>query len=360
MEVDFDDQIFALQRHGGISRYFVELLRQFDADPSCGVTTSLPFRWTVNDHLLEVADGRVRRPPLPGAWSRPRVVRQMNRLRATRRACPSDLVHHTYYLEKGLHTGHGKRVVTVYDMIPELLPDEFPHGSPHAAKAEYLAAADGIACISETTRRDLERMTDVGDTPVVVTPLAVGTSFYAARSSPSGEAYLLFVGVRPGYKNFDVVLRAMARSSRLPPLLCVGGGPLTQAERARVDELGLSGRVRQEAVRDAALPSVYAGACCFVFPSRYEGFGLPVLEAMAAGCPVVVAETDCFAEVAGDSAASFPADDDEALAAVLERLVTDRAWADLWRDRGRARAPMFSWRDTAERTASLYATVLGR
>lgn len=360
MRVAFDDQIFAIQRRGGISRYFTEMIRQFRANPGLGIEPVLPFRFAVNEHLLELGHTGVHRSPLPRWLDRPRAVHALNAARLT---TPSaEILHHTYYTPAALTSNAKVRVCTVYDMIPELFPEQFPHGNPHQAKREVVAACDAVICISETTRRDLVRFYGEFDKPVVVTHLAVGREFFDAAPRVDIEnKYFLFVGQRAGYKNFSVVLDAFADVARRIPsfeLLCVGGGPFTAAEVARTEELGLVGRVRQRQVPDGELPGVYASAVCFVFPSKYEGFGLPVLEAMAAGCPVVVAETACLLEVAEDAAASFDPENSSDLAGILTRAAADPDWSANWRGRGRVRAADFSWAHTAQQTAALYRRVI--
>ena len=126
MRVYIDDQIFGLQSRGGISRYFVELMRAFRQDPRLGVDVTTPPLWTINQHLLEAGSGRSL-PNLLG--SRRKVLRALNRVGAPRRA---EVVHHTYYDRSYLGRGGPRalRVVTVYDIIPELLPETFPAVSP--------------------------------------------------------------------------------------------------------------------------------------------------------------------------------------------------------------------------------------
>jgi glycosyltransferase involved in cell wall biosynthesis len=361
LRVHIDEQIFAAQRRGGISRYFTELIREFRADPGLGVEPVLPFRYVVNEHLQELANPGVRPSPLPDVLNRPRVLRALNA--ATRRRSPGDisLVHHTYYFPAELETGAGARVCTVYDMIPELFPEHFSGGNPHQAKRDFVDACDAVLCISETTRADLLRVYGALDKPVVVTHLGVGGEFFTVDADPDPDAaYILFVGQRGAYKNFAVLLESFAAVAARQPsldLLCVGGGDFSPAEKSRMAELDLAGRVRHRHVPDAELPGVYARATCFVFPSRYEGFGLPVLEAMAAGCPVVVADTPCLLEVAGTAAAYFPPDDVAALADLLERAAGDPGGGARWRERGRLRAADFSWSRTARQTAEVYRQV---
>ncbi|HEX3794072.1 MAG TPA: glycosyltransferase family 1 protein [Acidimicrobiales bacterium] len=360
MKITFDDQIFTFQRRGGVSRYFVELLRQFQQDPALDVEAITPFRYVLNDHLLAFGPERFRRAPLPAAAQRARVLRPLNRMTA-RRSAPPALLHHTYSLHGALAAPARTRVCTVYDMTPELFPEHFPFGNPHQAKREFVEACDAVLCISQTTKDDLIKIYGDLDKPVVVTPLGVGDEFFV--DPPELEAtpdYVLYVGHRVGYKNFDVVLRAFALLKAERPglsLVCVGA-PFTESETARLAELGLTDQVRQREAGDDELPALFARALCFVFPSRYEGFGLPIVEAFAAGCPVLLADMPCSVEVGGEAAQFFAPDDHDRLAALIEEMVATPQSRKPWVDAGRVRARQFTWRRTAELTRDLYAELL--
>src|SRR5680860_273187 len=190
-------------------------------------------------------------------------------------------------------------------MIPELYPELFPKGNPHLDKELFIRSADLIICISETTRRDLFRIYGGLGQPVVVIPHGVGERFRgeADRLPSLPDRYVLFVGNRGAYKDFPVLARAFARTrrDRSEWLVVVGGGEFTASEAADLQTLGILERVRHVALADAELPGAYGHALCFVSPSRYEGFGLTTLEAMASGCPTLLASTPAHREVGGDS-----------------------------------------------------------
>jgi glycosyltransferase involved in cell wall biosynthesis len=288
-----------------------------------------------------------------------------NRLLVARQP-QADVLHHTWYDVARLHHRRPKaRVCTIYDMIPELLPERFGSGNPHEGKTAYIKACDGILCISETTQRDLQRLNPGIDVPVAVVPLATGEAFH--RPGPPTlqlpDEFILFVGVRSGYKNFSLVAAAMALlAPQLPDLhlVCVGGGAFTDVEAAQFEATGLAGRVSQRTMADEQLASTYAAARAFVFASRYEGFGLPLLEAFASGCPTVIASTPCLLEVSGGAADVVDPDKPAALAETLARLTRDEARREKLTVAGRARVGDFSWRRTAQATADLYREVLRR
>jgi len=363
LQVTYDDRLFTFQRRGGPSRYFAELITTFRAAPELGIEALTPFKYIETEHLLR-ADARYRRLPMPESHYRMQAARVVNRLRQGPRVKEAQILHHTQYSSSGLHMPAAVRVCTVYDMIPELFPEIFEGRGPipHREKSRYVEACDAIACISESTKADvLAHYGDI-DKPVVVTPLGVGEDFFTATPDPGSPGdYVLFVGTRDFYKNFDVLLRALARVAEdgaAPGLVCVGP-PLNQAEQERISELGLTGRISQRAASDADLPGIYAAAICLVFPSRYEGFGLPTVEAFAARCPVVLANMACAVEVGGEAAQYFEPDDDESLATIIARFAADPASRQPWIEAGQSRAQDFTWRRTAETTAALYKSLGG-
>ena len=358
LRVCYDDQIFILQERGGVSRYFVELLNAF-MDPTYGVSGSTDASWTLNMHLLE--SGRGRRLPGP-VGRRNDILRFANRVRHPRP--PSyDAVHHTFYDRRYLRPS-AFRVVTIYDMIPEIYPELFPGGNPHLNKREFVQSADLVICISEATRHDLFEVYGDVKVPVLVIPLGVDSSFglQAQRLPMVHGPYVLFVGNRFAYKDFWVLAEAFA-AAELPPevsLLAVGGGPIQQDELARLRRLALHKRVMHLSLDDIGLASAYAHALTFVFPSRHEGFGLPTLEAMASGCPTVLSSQSSHPEVGGDAARYFTAGDVDELGRLLEELTANESLrAELGR-RGLARAATFSWDETARRTAKAYRDHLPR
>lgn len=364
LQVTYDDRLFTFQRRGGPARYFAELVTAYRANPELGIEAITPFTFIETEYLLR-ADARYRRQPFAESRYSAHAARVLNRLLQGPRVRKAEILHHTQYSSSGLRVPATARVCTVYDMIPELFPEIFEGRGPvpHRNKAAYVEACDAIACISESTKVDVLAHYGDLDKPVIVTPLGVDELFFAATPEPTvAPGFVLYVGTRHSYKNFDVLLRALARLNEdgvAPRLLCVGGPPLSEAEVQRIAELGLAESVSQRSASDAELPGLYAAATCLVFPSRYEGFGLPTVEAFAAGCPVVLATMACAEEVGGDAAQYFDPDDDEQLATIIARFAGDPGSREPWIEAGRKRAREFTWQRTAETTAALYRTVAG-
>ena len=369
MRVLFDDHIFSIQSHGGVSRCFAEVIAGLQARP--GVQVVLPFRRVINAHLLDQPDLDVRgflgERHFPGKRT---LLRRHNRSlvhRALRRGA-FDVFHQTFYDAELIGLLHGRpMVVTVHDMAPELMPETF--ASPediHPGKRALCAAAAAIVAVSETTKADLVRL--YGVDPARVEVIHHGLSQDAVWVPGRGarvalpDRYLLIVGRRGGYKNFMGVARTLAAVLTRRPglhLICVGGGPLEEMERQPFLDAGCAGRLHQRMLDAGGLACAYAHADAFVFPSMYEGFGLPILESFANGCPAILSARSCFPEIAGDAALYFDPDHPDSLADALDRLLGDAAMRRRLVDAGRRRVRDFTWGAAIDRLLALYRRLPG-
>ena len=363
MKIAFDHQIFAAQEYGGVSRYYVRLAQEL-AVAGNDVRVVAPFY--VNAYLPELPPGIVMgRRVRPSQWGG-RAMRMIDQSAAApllARLAP-DIVHETYFAARRTAPRRARTVLTVYDMVHELFPASFPANDRTAAlKTVAVARADHVLCISESTRRDLIAVHPSAASKASVTLL--GFDPPAARpadsDAPAARPYLLFVGQRGGYKNFAGLLEAYASSPVLRAgfeLLAVGGGAFSAVESAAIAAHGLGDHVRQAAATDAALQSYYAGAAAFIYPSLYEGFGIPPLEAMAAGTPVVAVDAGSVPEVCGDAVAYAPPGDIGALRSAIEGVVGSPSRTDELVAAGRARLAHFSWARCAAETATIYRSLL--
>lgn len=273
-------------------------------------------------------------------------------------ACPRD------------RQGRTACVVTIHDLIPLIFPEHTPralksrfHFIYRAVMREVGRRADLIITVSESSRRDiLHHMTIPEERRNKVIAIHEGVSDrYTPGSPPSGACpTILYVGRLDPYKNVPALIRAFSRalkSGRIQARLKIIGprdARYPEVERL-ISEKELHPHIDWPGYVDAdELCRAYREATVFVLPSLYEGFGLPVLEAMACGTPVICGNRASLEEVAGDAAILFDPQNEDALAAALESVLTDPARAETLRVKGLHRAAQFSWETTARKTIEAY------
>ena len=358
----YDGEAFLQHSRGGITRYLSELIREFESDPSLGVTPVMPYRWVATRHLAE-HDSRFTEVPLP-RQVRLGTLRALN-ARRLRKCEPADIVHHSLYEPAAFERWPGERhVTTVYDFMLDRFPSLLNPEDDHPARMkEVIQRADAAICISETTLADLRHFHPDYDKPAFAVPLGVAEAFFdpaPAKLPPLPDNYVLAVSNRLSHKNVDVLLDAFVElAQRHPDLHLVLVGAYPASETAKLNELGIAERTVRLRVSDAALPWVYRNARALMYTSLWEGFGLPVVEAMAARCPAVIADVSALTEVGGDAVLVFDPNDRAMLVEHVERILTDSSEGERLRAAGVERARLFTWRRTAERTAKVYEQVAG-
>jgi glycosyltransferase involved in cell wall biosynthesis len=369
MRIAFDYQIFAQQTYGGISRYFTRLaqgLLDFDQR----VKIFAPIH--VNAYLAlmpsEIIQGQhIKRvhPRIVGTFS------QFNRSLSRRKIeqWQPDIMHETYYAKQCTASKKLPTVITVYDMIHELYHEQFPPGDRTAeAKKIAIARADHIICISENTKKDLMCLEGIPENKISV--VLLGFDQFATQQQTAGltkksdHPFLLYVGPRGGYKNFSGMLKAIAMSLSLKSdfeVIAFGGAKFNATEQELIANLGFRpNQVRQVSGDDTLLGQYYASARAFIYPSLYEGFGIPPLEAMAHCCPVISSNTSSMPEVIGKAAKFFNPLALEDMCHAIENVVYSESQIHELRKEGLVQLPYFSWKKCAEETLAVYQSLLGK
>lgn len=302
--------------------------------------------------------------PLDARWLRP----------VAQRWAGSDLIHYPYHnLPHNWQVGRQKLVVTVHGAAAVEEPAwGVETGRAEAIRRRLAAAGDRLVhviTVSAWAGQEIAQQFDLA--PACITPIHHGVDhnlFYPKpthRSAQGDSPYILHVGPCSPRKNVETLAAAFAllrqRHQQPHHLLLVGRDDADRrAMLARCAKLGIADAVRSVGVvDDAQLAELYRGAACFVFPSLYEGFGMPVLEAMACGTPVITSAVTALPETAGDAAhlLADPQDADD-LARSLYRMIEDTTWRQQWIERGLTRAQGFTWQASAQQHLQLYGSLL--
>jgi glycosyltransferase involved in cell wall biosynthesis len=375
MNLVIDGLIYTKEAHGGISRLFSEILpRMCDLAPSLTVTL-----FTENCRplqLLPIHPRIVHRPvPRLDSYLRPRRVWKGVGTKAERvvRRCyigsgRSALWHSTFYTLP--HKWNGNQVVTFHDLGFQRLPQLFnrPDHEIHRQRMRRcLVEADIVIAISEATSEDIQDYYGIDNKKIRVTPLACSVSFQVLerstlrRSVVTERPFILYVGHRMCYKNFDTLLEAYAgwKLRKDLDLVVVGGKSWSTQEQQMLAKLGVAERVRFAGhLDDMTLAQLYNEAAALVCPSLYEGFGIPLLEAMACGCPVVSSRIPACLEVAGDCGVYFDPKSADDMRRALD-IAVGEARKSSRIARGLEKARRYSWDRTAQQTLDAYREAMG-
>lgn len=369
MNIFFTHDIFSAQKYGGISRYFFEIIKRIPHDKA---DVQVFAGLYINEYIKQLSTKRGIQVP---QWNNTGFIRRrLNSLSQKLALYGSDygtIVHQTYYYPF-VPPINSKYVITVYDMVHELFSEHFsPRNRESQWKKQCCDRADKIIAISNSTKTDLINLFDIEPEKIRVIHLAsslddIATSLEdnqsgkaLARTVP--EPYILYVGLRGAHKNFAGLVRAYSRSRALQNdfhILCFGGEPFNEVEKMMFKELGVSTSVHHTSGNDELLAACYENATAFVYPSLYEGFGIPPLEAMSMSCPVICSNTSSIPEVVRDAGIYFDPDDIIAIQNALENTLYDGELLKDLKARGLMRKSVFSWDKCVAETMVLYQSIL--
>lgn len=380
MKVLYDYQAFTMQHFGGVSKCFCELLMHKPKDLDYEIAISQ----SNNSHLIDsnlvdnlvypAMDYQVFAKRFPHL-AKHKIYKLLNILGLIKGAeklnkkesilklkeKKFDVFHATFFDDYFLpYIGDKPFVITVHDMMPEIFPDYFKKPNPETKrKKELCEKAAAVIAVSENTKKDLIRIMDIPEEKIQVIYHG-GPNIADNFSLPliRGE-YFLYVGQRDAYKNFHQTLMDFSLFHRQFPLvkLVCTGKPFSSSENKLIRELELLQNVIYIRPTDIELLNLYHYAIAFIYPSLYEGFGMPILEAFACGCPVLLNNKSCFPEIAGDAALYFESDSSNSnLSELLIKYYSRKTTLkDQLVSKGYCRLQKYSWDKSSNKLFNIYA-----
>ncbi len=364
MQILYDGQIYAIQTTGGINRYFANLISRLPESYSPTLTAiheAYNLNYPVHSKLSGYKYLRFR--PSRISWRLEkyyfRFLTDLTRF---------DIAHPTYYYlltKREIKEYSCPVVLTVHDMIHEIFAKEMDvKGDEAEMKRKAILAAQAIICVSENTKKDLLERYPIPEDKISVTYLAseIDASLSYGSEPVSSKPYYLYVGNHQvGYKNFDGLLHAFSKTVSVNPdvALCVVGEPFNNVERNLIESLKLTEHIEHYGyIKDTHLAKLYRCSLAFVYPSLYEGFGIPPLEAMACGTVVVASNSSSIPEVVGDAGILFDPNATGDLADIFLSLLNGSQERDTLIALGYQRAKQFNWDKTVAQTLDVYRSVV--
>lgn len=357
LNVFFGPEIWPLQNQGGISRYYGELIKGMSAlNRNTYVFIPENRNQFVNmfPDRCKILNDRTKSSELIQVASR--IINKEK----------NSIYHATYFGDSNLLSWKNagfKTFVTVYDLISEKFPERKSKLKFRTdLKKKAIKNADHLICISHTTKRDLIDYYKVPESKISVVYLGSTLGLlHQTVSNPFRDIpYLLFVGKRNSYKNFIKLVNIFASSKLLKSnfvLIAFGGGEFSRSEKELISSLDLENRIIQISGDDSMLSQLYLEAKALIYPSLYEGFGLPPLEAMAHGCPVFASSAGSIPEICQNAAIYFDPKNQEQMTNIIEeaifdtRLLTEKVLI------GSVVSKSFTWEKTVDETMKAYGEI---
>jgi glycosyltransferase involved in cell wall biosynthesis len=354
----YDHQVFSWQKYGGISRYFYEIITRLakqnkhEIDLFQGFNINKYGLEKYKDQYSQYFNHEKKNIPKTGF-----VYKLANEycLKYMAHNKHYNIYHPTYY-DLYFENNKFNTVVTVYDMIHELYNDEFKNDDTSKKKKKLINRAHGIIAISQSTKKDLIGLFNVPENKIKVIYLANSLFEPIESEAVFKPSYMLYVGSRNKYKNFIGLVKAFSNSIYKNDfsLVCFGGGSFNQEEKQLLNNLNISNKVYHYDGSDQVLSNLYYYADLFIYPSKYEGFGIPPLEAMHYGTPVLVSDVSSIPEVVGDAGIYFAPNDVEDLTNKIDLILSDNKLRLNLREKGFLQEQKFSWDRCAKETLNFY------
>lgn len=366
MKILYDHQIFTSQKYGGVSRYFYELIKSFNHKANIDVVTSIVF--SNNYYISDKKDVKhMNFFPNTKFRGKQRLMLALNKINSILdiKKQKYDIFHPTNYDSYFLNYIANKPfVITVHDMIHEKFLNMFSLNNRTTENKRLLCEkASKIIAVSENTKKDLIEFFSIKESKIEV--IYHGNSLVLTDESEFNiklpDKYILFVGSRCKYKNFNLFIKSaslLLNKDLDLSIICVGGASFNKEEVTLFEELNIKNRVIQYDLEDNLLSQFYFRALMFVFPSLYEGFGIPILESFACECPLVCSNTSSLPEIAVDGAIYFDPYDENSIYQAMKKVYSSKKERDRLVKNGTERLKYFSWEKTVEHTKIIYESIM--
>lgn len=366
MRVLFDHQCFVNQEYGGISRYFVEVWKQFQS-LEIEIDTSIIF--SNNEYLKEIEylNSKLFFKGIEVKGKR-QIMNFINTSISINKFISNDydIFHATYY-DPYFISLIGKKpfVVTFYDAIHVLFGEKYKILNDRKLienQRQILKKSNLVLAISENTKQDLINYFKVPASKIQVTHLSSNNfDLISADKLQLGlpEKYVLYVGNRDYYKNFIFFAESIKDIliNNDIYLVCAGGGKFNEFELSTFNKIGIANRVKFFKIDNLSLPKLYMNALVFAFPSLYEGFGIPLLEAMYCGCPVAASNTSSLPEIGANACEYFDPTDMNSICNSISKVIFNEEYRFELIQSGKYQKQKYSWKNTALKTYESYKTL---
>ena len=382
MKVLYDYQIFTRQNYGGISRYFYELMNNFYKK---NVDFKFPINYSENIYLKDALflssklkgynkyENFLFGLNFKGKNKTYKLFRMLKSEIINRKLSIKylkeqnfDIFHPTYYNPYFLkYIGKKPFILTIHDMIHELYPQIFLKINRVSCQKKLLAQkAKKIIVTSKNTKKDVIKLLGINEKKIQI--IYHGNSINSQKNDSKTDKnllkklqkkYILFVGKRNLYKNFNTFIKAVAtilKNNNDLNLICAGGEKFTKKEINFFKTLNIDSKIFQYSANDIDLTYFYKNAIIFVYPSLYEGFGIPILESFSCGCPIDISNSSSLPEIAGEAALYFNPNNIKSITDTVNKLIRNQKLRKVLILNGFERIKKFSWNKTAEKTLKIY------
>ena len=367
MKVLFDYKIFFSQKYGGPSRYFANLFENLNKIETNAIILS-PFY--INEYLKKTKyKEKIIGVKFPKIKYSGFILNILNKKisEILFKKIEPNVIHTTYY-DNFIFNKKKPLVVTVHDLIHEVYHYEFGYDKNYRPKKEILDQASHVVCVSNSTKSDLLKYYKIKEDKISVIyhgsiEADKQNITHTLKKVQINQPFFLYVGSRKRYKNFFTLINAFLKNEKIYNnfnIVCFGGGKILNSEKKILNEkkFDLKKIINFPGHDDELLYSLYKNAEALIYPSSYEGFGMPILESMSIGCPVISSNSSSLPEVYGDGALSFDPTSSEELSNCIYKIADEPGARSQFIEKGKLQAQKFTWENCSKQTLGVYQKLI--